>query len=369
MKRIGIDARLIGETGVGRYIRNLIRELSVMDTENRYIVFLEKEGFKVFTLPNERWEKRLADVPWHSLKEQIVLPFLFGKEHLDLLHVPYFNVPLLYAGKIVMTIHDLIILHTHTGKASTLPYWKYLIRRLGYRIILSLGVAKARHILTVSESTKTDIVRTLGVNPSRITVTLEGVDSAILTYKETVEKEQPCVAGVYFLYVGNAYPHKNLPMLIRAFEGMTTGAKLVLVGKDDFFYQRLKQQAEASPRVQDILFFGQADDRTLANLYRYACALVFPSFIEGFGLPVLEALSFGTPIVASDIPVFREILGEDGLYVPPKEPVVLTRLLEELVVQPKRISAEKIGKRLAQFDWHELAQKTKNVYDSPVDRS
>lgn len=363
MKRIGIDARLIGETGVGRYIRNLIHELSTMDIENRYIVFLEKEGFKTFTGLNERWEKRLADIPWHSLKEQMVLPFLFGKEHLDILHVPYFNVPFLYMGNVVVTIHDLIILHTNTGKASTLPFWKYGLKRLGYRIILSLGIAKARHILAVSEATKDDIVQTLHVDASRITVTIEGVDSAISDYKDAIEKEQPRVAGTYFLYVGNAYPHKNLPMLVRAFEEMTTGTRLVLVGKDDFFYQRLRQHTEASPRAQDIMFFGPADDRALANLYRYARALVFPSLAEGFGLPVLEAFSFGTPVLATDIPVFREILGEDGIYFPPTEASVLTRLLEKMANNPVRISQNTIGRRLSHFDWHELAKKTKNVYD------
>lgn len=240
------------------------------------------------------------------------------------------------------------------------------MRRLGYRVILSLGTAKARHILTVSEATKADIVKTLGVPPSKITVTLEGVDNAILTYKDAVEKEQPRIPGVYFLYVGNAYPHKNLSMLIRAFEGVTAGAKLVLVGKDDFFYKRLRKQVEVSPKAQDILFFGQADDRALANLYRYARALVFPSLMEGFGLPALEAFAFGTPVLASDIPVFREILGEDGTYFSVHEPVVLTRLLEQLATNPFRISQDKIKQRLSLFDWNVLAQKIREVYEMAV---
>ena len=117
--KIGIDARLVNETGVGRYVRNLIAELGKIDDKNSYVVFLRKSAFDSFALPNARWTKRLADIPWHSVTEQLFMPAIFNSEHLDLLHVPYFNVPLFYFGKFIVTIHDLTILHFDTGKATT----------------------------------------------------------------------------------------------------------------------------------------------------------------------------------------------------------------------------------------------------------
>jgi glycosyltransferase involved in cell wall biosynthesis len=172
--KIGIDARLISETGVGRYIRNLIAELGKIDRTNCYVVFLRKNSFDAFTLPNARWEKRLADIGWHSVAEQLFMPEIFSREHLDLLHVPYFNVPLFYFGKFVVTIHDLTILHFDTGKATTLPYLFYKIRRLGYYISLLKALFWSEKVIAVSESTKKEILDHFDVFPEHIGVIYEG---------------------------------------------------------------------------------------------------------------------------------------------------------------------------------------------------
>ena len=172
--KIGIDARLIDETGVGRYIRNLIGELGQIDTENSYVVFLRKKAFDAFIPPNARWEKRLADVPWHSMTEQFCMPVIVYREHLDLFHVPYFNIPLFYFGEFIVTIHDLTILHFDTGKATTLPYVFYQIRRLGYYISLLKAIHWSEKIIAVSKSTKREILDHFDVLPDRIHVIYEG---------------------------------------------------------------------------------------------------------------------------------------------------------------------------------------------------
>jgi glycosyltransferase involved in cell wall biosynthesis len=172
--KIGIDARLINETGVGRYIRNLIAELGKIDPINSYVVFLQKKSFDAFTIPNARWEKRLADIPWHSIAEQLFMPAILKREHLDLLHVPYFNVPLLYFGKFVITIHDLTILHFDTGKATTLPYVFYKLRRLGYYISLLKAIFWSEKVIAVSQTTKCEILDHFDVLPEHITVVYEG---------------------------------------------------------------------------------------------------------------------------------------------------------------------------------------------------
>lgn len=172
--KIGIDARLIDETGVGRYIRNLITELGKIDTGNSYIVYLRKDAYGKFTPPSTRWQKRLADVPWHSISEQLFMPAILNRDHLDLLHIPYFNVPLLYFGKFIVTIHDLTILHFDTGKASTHWYPFYKLRRLGYHIELLKAVSWAEKVIAVSETTKKEILSHFDVRPQDIKVIYEG---------------------------------------------------------------------------------------------------------------------------------------------------------------------------------------------------
>jgi hypothetical protein len=170
--KIGIDARLINETGVGRYIRNLLSELAIIDSRNTYVVFVRRE--QDFSPQNSRWTKRIVDVPWHSITEQIVMPFVLLRERLDLLHVPYFNVPLFYPGKFVVTIHDLIILHFDTGKASTRGYLFYKIRRLGYLLALNVAMIRAKKIIAVSRATKQEILDHFRVPEERVVVTYEG---------------------------------------------------------------------------------------------------------------------------------------------------------------------------------------------------
>lgn len=350
--RIGIDGRLIEETGVGRYIRNLIAELEKIDTKNSYILFLRKKQFDSL---QTRFEKRLADVPWHSITEQLVMPGIFNSAKLDLLHVPYFNVPIFYPGNIVVTIHDLTILHFDTGKASTLPWIFYKIRRIGYRIALWVGLRRARTIIAVSETTKKDIITSLGIEPSKIVVTYEGVDLKKSTGK-------PLISGKYFLYVGNAYPHKNVEVLLEAFLKFSQGLalqnparkarpyeiRLVLVGKEDYFYRRL-------PRSDSIIFFGAASETQLANLYQHAKALVFPSLMEGFGLPTVEAQSFGCPVICSDIPIFHEILGDYATYFNPNDPEDLAEKLNNV--------QKKSGTVDTRFNWKIMAKQTLTLYE------
>ncbi len=172
--KIGIDARLISETGVGRYIRNLITELGKIDRTNSYVVFFRKAAYSGFELPNARWEKRLADVPWHSVAEQIFMPAIFNREKLDVLHVPYFNVPIFYFGKFIVTIHDLTILHFDTGKATTLPYLFYKIRRWGYSLSLLKALFWSEKVIAVSKSTKQELLDHFDVLQEHIVIIYEG---------------------------------------------------------------------------------------------------------------------------------------------------------------------------------------------------
>src|SRR3990172_10967707 len=165
--KIGIDTRLWGETGVGRYIRNLVSELSKIDFKNSYVLFaLNKNEKKIKSaIRNSQFVIRLTDIKWHTLEEQLRFPAILNKENLDLVHFPYFSVPIFYDKPLVVTIHDLILHHFPTGEASTLPSPFYWLKLIGYKFVISNAAKKAKKIITVSNATKKEIIDHLKVDP------------------------------------------------------------------------------------------------------------------------------------------------------------------------------------------------------------
>lgn len=357
---IGIDARLIEETGVGRYIRNLIQQLASLDSENTYVIFLRKKSFNSFVLPNSRWRKVLAEVAWHTISEQLVMPRLFGEAKLDLVHIPYHNPPIFYLGAMVITIHDLTILHFNTGKATTLPPFIYALKRLGYWVELAVGLRLAKAVIAVSETTKEELVTHFAVPKSKIHVTYEGVD-AKLTNRAKNSKDVIKPEHGYFLYVGNAYPHKNLDTLMAGFAKYKGTNKLILVGAEDYFYRRLKQLVVSLGLSDRVEFFGSANDAELHKLYRGADALVFPSLMEGFGLPALEALALGTRVLCSDIPIFHEILKDRATYMDSTNADAVANALS--TISEKKITPFD-AKELSVYSWEHMASVTKKIYES-----
>src|SRR3989344_149044 len=213
--RICIDARFVGPegTGLGKYTEKLIENLAILDDNNQYVIFLRRSNWDWLRLKSKNFKKVLADIPWYSLKEQIKLPKIFSNQNLDLLHFTHFNVPVFFIGKFIVTIHDLIVDHVETGRASTLPYPLYKIKRLFYRRTVKSAVKRASAIIAISQNTKNEIVSHYHVDPQKITVTYDGLDSNI----KRPEKFSSLYPFDYLLNVGNAYPHKNLETLIEVF--------------------------------------------------------------------------------------------------------------------------------------------------------
>lgn len=362
--KIGIDARLINETGVGRYIRNLISELSRIDDKNEYVIFLHRVGFHNFIAPNNRWKKVRVDVNWHTIAEQFVMPLLFHKEHLDIVHIPYFNIPILYNGGMIITIHDLTIQHFDTGKASTRLWLVYTLKKFLYRVVLSIGIKKAKHIIVPSIATKNEIIEHYRVSEKKITVTYEGVDDAIVSAHQRQKNARARIDTPYFLCVGNAYPHKNLAVVIDALSLSKTKAKIVFVGKEDFFYKRLHKEIIRRGLSSRIVFFGAADDSTLVSLYTHAEAFIFPSLMEGFGLPPLEAISCECPVIASDIAVHKEILKNLVTYFSPNDATQLAHLLDTWKKADHTMEREMVALHFREYSWKKLALKTLHIYQN-----
>src|SRR5260221_3894641 len=375
MKRIGIDCRLWNETGVGQYIRNLVVNLQKIDTTNEYVLFALSKDFKdiQFIIHNSKFIIQKCDIPWHTLSEQLEFPKILKKANLDLVHFPYFSMPIRYKGKFVVTMHDLILHHFPTGKASTHTLFFYNLKLLGYKYIISQAAIKAQKILTVSETTKQEIIDHLHVPAEKIVVTYEGIDAQLTRYNS----QETNKTTSYFLYVGNAYPHKNLESLMDAFslllrhfempDQVRHDVKLILVGKGDFFYKRLEKKVKQAGLENNIVFKNAIRDGELMSLYKNALALVMPSLMEGFGLPGLEAMENNCLVIASDIPIFHEIYKDVSLYFDPKDTHSLAEIL--LNVYNGKIQSlparKKNGKELAKkFTWEKTARQTLAVYES-----
>ncbi len=368
--KIGLDARLWNETGVGRYIRNLVLNLQEIDRENQYVLFVLSKDFMDVqsSIVNGRWSIVTTDIHWHTIQEQIDFPKILYKENLDLVHFPYFSVPVGYKRPFVVTIHDLILHHFPTGKASTLPMPFYYAKQLAYRFVIARAAEKAKKIITVSHATGKQIEKDLHVPKEKIVVTYEGVDKKISSIQYPISKSQ----YPYFLYVGNAYPHKNLERLMYAFEIFRHNgfnAKLILVGKEDFFYKRLKKLIHGLTIAHDVLFEHEVTDEQLTNLYAHASALVIPSLMEGFGLPGLEAMSKNCLVLASRIVSLEEIYKDACLYIDPFSVTDIADGLEKIYTmsQGERETLQEKGQQqVKKFSWSTMAAQTHAVYESCI---
>jgi glycosyltransferase involved in cell wall biosynthesis len=363
--RIGIDARLWDETGVGRYIRNLVWQLQELDKKNDYVLFVSK-GFKIedLRLKNKKWRVVEANIRWHTIEEQVKFPQILEKENLDLVHFPYFSVPIRYNRPFVITIHDLIINHYPTGKASTLPSPVYYLKLQGYKFVIKKAAQKAQKVIAVSQATKDEIVKHLGVQTDKVVVTYEGVE-----FREKGLGTRDKKFGYpFFLYVGNAYPHKNLDRLVEAFSLVVSknpDVKLILVGKEDYFYRRLKEKVIGLKIEKNILFTGFVAENDLENYYKHALATIQPSLMEGFGLTGLEAMHANCLVLASDIPSLKEIYQDAALYFDPLAVESMHATIREVLEKKKFQSfIEKGRKRVADFSWEKMAKQTMNIYES-----
>ena len=380
-KKIGIDARFYGPIGkgLGRYIQEVVDNVIKMDSYNDYVVFLRKDNFDELVIDEfKNVKKVLVDVQWYSLKEQLLMPFYIWKEKLDLIHFPHFNVPFFVPCKFIVTIHDLILTKFKTVRATTLHPFIYELKNLAYRTIIKRALNKSKRILTVSEFTKNDIVEQFKIKPDKIEVIYEGVanlakgrDSLFVVKLDNNEVLRDYdINYPFLLYVGNAYPHKNLDFLITSFKKVyekKNNLRLVLVGKEDYFYKNIKQLVEEEfSNIQDkpVIFSGYVPDDKLEIFYKKALVYVFPSLYEGFGLPPLEAMAKGCPVLSSNVSSMPEILADAALYFNPRdEQDFLNKLDLILKDRDLREKLVKVGEiRCQKFNWWDCAFKTWQIY-------
>ncbi len=385
IKRIGIDARFYGPVGkgLGRYTQEIVDNIIKLDEVNEYVVFLTEANFDEFVCDGVRVKKVLAKVRWYTLKEQIIMPWLLAKAKLDLVHFPHFNVPIFYGGRFVVTIHDLILIKYPTVRATTLSPWLYWLKNWAYRLVIWLAVHRATEIIAVSEFTKQDILEHFSLSKDKIKVIYEGVANLAKgrdsLFDENHDKEvllRYNIVKPFLLYVGNAYPHKNLERLLRVFDKIRSkqpALQVILVGEEDYFYERLKLTAQKMSLWQNksnspVVFSGYVTDADLEVLFKKSLAYVFPSLYEGFGLPPLEAMAKGCAVVSSDRSSLPEILGEAALYFNPEDEIEMEAKIIE-IISDKSLREQLIAngqKRVKFYSWWECARITRAVYQQAL---
>lgn len=367
--KIGIDARFFNESGVGRYLRNLVKNLQTLDVRNKYFILLLKKDYDQFK-ETKNFKKILADFRWYGFAEQFKLPRLLKQLNLDLVHFPHFNVPVFYNGKYVVTIHDLIHQHHRLSRATMLNPFAFKIKQIGYRKVFKAAISKSQKILVPSKSVQQLLTSEWNVDRKKIIVTPEAVDNYILKTADKIRRDE-CIKILnkyeirrpYLFYVGNAHPHKNVEGLIRAFLKLRqkySHLELALSGYDHYFWQRLEKENQH----EGIIYTGYVSDEELVALYKGAEVFVMPSLEEGFGIPILEAMACSCPVVTSNTASLPEVGGEACLYFDPTSVDDMSEKVS-LVLDDEKLQQKLVKKgleRYKEFSWKDLAKKTLEVY-------
>jgi glycosyltransferase involved in cell wall biosynthesis len=370
---IGLNAHLLSlahtyrGAGINWYIHNLLLNLALVDQENQYTVFLNDRRFSPNTGLTLRtsWlptTQPLVRIGW----EQLVQPFVLRQEKTDLLHSLAFVTPLLSPCPSVITIYDLsFLIFPQSFKYS---------KRLYLTLLTRPSARKARGIITISESTKRDTVRLLGVSPEKVDVIYCGVDKAFrpLPKRKVTSFRQKCgLPERIILFVGTIEPRKNVARLVEAYSRLRDGSvKLVIGGARGWLYEEVFARVEELELTGDVLFPGYISPDELPLWYNAAELFVYPSLYEGFGLPPLEAMACGTPVITSNVSSLPEVVGKAGLIVDPMDSEGLAEAMNQVLGNGtlRQSMRERGLARAGRFSWAKAARETVGVYRRALSR-
>jgi glycosyltransferase involved in cell wall biosynthesis len=363
--RIGIDARKLHDFGIGTYIRNLLRQLAKLEHETEFILLCRPEDSAGLSALGENFRAVAETAANYSISEQLRIPLALKREGVTLFHAPHYVLPPLVPCRSVVTIHDCI----------HLMFPQYLPNRLalGYaRTAISLASRRATRILTVSESSKRDIMRFFGTDPQKIDVIYNAYDDrfAVEPREEDVVRvrERYQLHDEFVLYAGNVKPHKNLERLIEAFHIVRNRGfdhlKLIMIGDEISKYAALRRAVHRHQLHKYVRFLGYLPEETLAVMYRLAGVFVFPSLYEGFGLPPLEAMASGTPVVTSNVSSLPEVAGDAAVLVDPYDPVAIADGIYSVLADEwlRRELRRKGLARARQFSWETSIRRVREIY-------
>ncbi|HEY1525685.1 MAG TPA: glycosyltransferase family 1 protein [Candidatus Angelobacter sp.] len=360
--KIAFDLRRIGNPGIGRYMKCLAESITALAPENEYLLVLPPGGEGMVNVPNA--EKICPPLKYYSFREQIELPRILGRHKVNLLHSPHFLLPLLRPCPAIATIHDVIYLACPQDLPSCTG-------RLYYRAMMHACSRTATRIITDSWYSRDEIVRYLHTDPEKIDMVYPGVDPAFrpITKPGSLEavRARYGIDRDYILCVGIYKPRKNHAGLLRAFRQFRREghrAQLVIAGPmadGDIVLRRLAMDLGIAP---DVIFTGFVEEADLRALYSAARVYACPSFYEGFGFTVLEAMASGTPVVCSSATSLPEVAGKAALYFDPHKPEEMASALSRVFSDSsvRTLLIEQGRQNLQRFNWADTAKQTLAVY-------
>lgn len=371
--RIGIDARFYRKStaGLGRYSRALIEQLSQIDQINDYIIYLTPDDIKEYNISAKNFHAKVIPITHYSISEQTKFLHILNQDHLDLVHFLNFNHPIFYKGKFIATIHDLTILFHSSGKSQQSKFKKWAFKK-----VMGSAIKNSRKIIAISKATKNDVVKVFDAKENKIEVIYEGVDKI---YNHHIKQQTAKIAKFrakykinqpYLLFLSQWRPHKGLPELIRAYEILRERYKiphlLVIGGKPNPAFPEIPRSINTSGYNCKIIQPGFIPEEDLPMFYTCADAFIFPSKYEGFGLPPLEAMACGTPVIASNKSCMPEILGTAAEYFNPNKPEEIAKIIKNIITNPAKLKnmSQQGTEQAKKYSWSKMAQETLKIYES-----
>lgn|GEM_PF-379417 len=389
-KRVGIDCRLAGaeHAGIGRYVENLITRLPETIPDNSglaqavtWVLFFHDpdQALKIQKTWPANTELRFAPIKHYTFKEQLLMPKIFTAAKLDLLHIPHFNIAWGYAGKIVITIHDLLWHEQRGSQVTTLKPWAYWLKYGLYLWTVSLAIKRAQKIFVPAETIKTTVSRYYPHVTAKIVVTPEGLgEKYSQTARELVKtgqlpkfKTAPADPKLKLVYTGSLYPHKNLSLVLKALKNRPDW-QLTLVGVRSVFQAEITKLIEQLEIESQVNLAGYLTDLELIKLYQQSHALVQPSLSEGFGLTGIEALAAGTLVIASDIPIFHEVYKSQAYFFNPRSVSnfeIVADFVANLNQKQRQLRLTNGAAFSLDYRWSEMVKLTLSHYLSPIQTS
>ncbi len=370
--KILLDCRFWGSahTGLGRYTTSLVTELYRQPHQFDLTLLIDPANQAEIKSTLKDPQLLLCPCRPYSLAEQTVVPRLIRSFHPDLVHFLHFNVPLLTTVPFIVTIHDLIKHYSRGLDTTTKSPLFYPFKRLGYHLTMAKAVQRSRLILAPSQWVKADLLRHYPVRPAKIKVTPEAAEPIYFRLPKT----QFSPAYDYLIYVGNAYPHKNLIQLIKAVQSYrqlyackARNLKLLIVTGRNVFYDRLREYLRRHNAQSCVKLTHFTSDQRLAALYRGSLAFITASLSEGFGLPGLEAMAAKTLVLSSDRTALPEVYGPAATYFNPDNLSDIVAKINQAVNLSYAARAKQIQlglNRAKQFSWEKTAQLTLKAYES-----
>ena len=363
---IGFDARLIGALGIGRYISGLLPELAQLLGRRLTVLAKRQDAAIVRALIGGLPELLTVNAQPYRLAEQSLLPLSLLRADLDLIHFPHYNLPLIKPGHFVVTMHDLFPFQFPEIHSGPLP-------RVVNQMLMRNAVRHAERIITPSAATALAVKQNFPASAGRVLSIPEAADDRFHAARnpeaEAAWQVRFGIRPPYVFYLGQWKTYKNLPLLLEAFKLVRQThphSQLVIAG-DDPRYPEVRYGAAALPEGSVVLP-GRLPESAVPDLYRGAALVVLPSRAEGFGLPVIEAMACGVPVVCSDLPVLHEIAQGVAVFCDPNDPADFARAIGQTLDAPKMASSRQLLgiERARDFTWKRSARRTVEAYESAL---